>query len=1166
MQLKQLTLSGFKSFVEPTTILFPSPLVAIVGPNGCGKSNIIDAIRWVMGESSAKHLRGDSMVDVIFNGSTQKKSLGQASVELIFDNSLSHAKGQYAAYNELSLKRVVRRDSESFYYLNNARCRRRDVQDVFMGTGVGARGYAIIGQNTIMKLVEARPEELRAHLEEAAGISKYKERRRETLQKIQLTKDNLMRVQDLRNELDKQLSRLERQSNAAKRYKSLKEKERLYKSEILAIKWQHLIQEQVRMQDNIKQQHAILQQNECHLSILQQQQLNEEENHKTLNCNHQQFQAECYEVRHKLAGFEASVSQLKRDKERLLEDEMQLQEQIQSLVLQKKHDEQLLQSCNESYALQTSQQMALKKSFETHERAWEQWQLEDSKRQTLWREVQEHFTQVKQEVAIESTRVSELNKRHEEAEHRLAVIHDELKHIDTLSQQLELDSIEKNKASQLSVHEELLKNHTKTATVVKELREKVIAQRKLLQETEQLVQKRLMDYTACQAALESTLHIYNEHIAEKRPINKDRLIDSIIVEDEWSQAIEMVLGDGLSSFFFESTDTLYAMAPELTNTTSMLVSPLTCEEKCCEYPRLVEKLKGKMPSWVVSLNTVYVAEHLQQALEWLPHLPKQHSIVTKDGCWLGQGWFKSMNLSEHKDKGILKKKNALDVARHSLTQTKQQLATVQNAYDDLKEQMHAHQQLEEQLSQECSNMRYELKLLETTIQRNQHALQQSTSRFHLLSNEQRSLQTLLEELVGERISSSDKLHAKRQEEQRLTKQLDVLETQKKHSELQRHVHWQEKEARRTSLHQLEIECNKITLQSEQLHQNLQRDATHIKRLEVRLNSLKLKLKDLDAANLEYKNKLAEACKQHRFLEAKVEHSTKQLNESQKKLQSFSINIKDQEQIIRTNKETLQQQQLDAHALKIHAETIQNTLLEDNLNAQSIVSQLPAQVTLLSREQELRSIHEKITCLGPVNLVAIEEYEIEFQRKKQLEEQSMDLTQALTTLESAIVKLDRETQLRLKETFAEINAAFQSLFPRLFGGGHAYLQWTCDNLLEAGVLVKAQPPGKRNSTIYMLSGGEKALTAVALVFAMFQLNPAPFCLLDEVDAPLDDVNVGRFTELVKEMSQWVQFLLITHNKVTMEMADHLIGVTMREPGVSRVVAVDVERALSMTRSS
>ncbi|WP_010654691.1 chromosome segregation protein SMC [Fluoribacter dumoffii] len=1163
MHLKQLKLAGFKSFVDPTIVHFPSQLVAVVGPNGCGKSNIIDAVRWVMGESSARNLRGESMTDVIFNGSSNRKSVGQASVELVFDNSLGRLTGPFASYGEIAVKRVVTRDGDSSYYLNGSRCRRKDITDIFLGTGAGARGYSIIGQGTISQLIEARPEDLRVYLEEAAGVSKYKERRRETLQRIDHTRENLTRVADIRDELDKQLQRLERQAKAAERYLILKEEEQLCRAEILALKWQDFVVQQEVKQQQIQELAVNYEQQQSALAKANKERIELNETLHDVEEQTQQIQANFYQLGTEIARLEETIQQQTREKKRLEHDQQQMQEDWQIAEERLKSDKEELLHCQQNTKDLEEKLAQLRNEFKELEADWQDTQKQQTEWDLRWQEVQTQTNNLQREF-----QVTQVNAQHLEEKYQQTLLR--LEKLQLEQETLSIADLQQNQKKLEEQRVKLIADQEFDALQLKQCQDNTEQLRLRLQNIEAQLHGLQDDfhsanseYAALAAAQRAARQgMQSSKNAIKEWSEKPRLMDILQVEAQWQFACERVLNEALHAYVLETFEELWPQRPICERQGESVVTLRKVEFKPASYPRLIDKIKGDIPANAYPLENIYTAEHFDEALSWLPGLAEHESIITPDGFWLGKGWVKFVTLETQDELGLLARQQKII----ELAVVVQEL---QQKIDDLRgERDHTHQQLQkglkdielQQLNVNASNEA--LRTNSMALSANEQAIAQTEHKASALAMECDELKLVLEETVAEQCTLKERLLTLEGQCQDHEQQLEHCLLEKQNALANLAAKNNHKEEARVVLHHAELEYDREKNKIQQLNERIQRDEEHLNVLQDRLEHLAMLCLQTEEPGEGLKEQLVLQLQKHAEVESQLTLSREQLSQLKMELEECEKNILNCDFEVRRIQEQISKTRMEEQALAVRASSVQESLDELGLQAKTLLEQIPPGVTQAIREDELISLSEKIKRLGAINLAAIEEFTTEQQRKIYLDEQYNDLCQALTTLETAIEKMDKETRSRLENTFNEVNSSFKSLFPRLFGGGRAQLELTCDNLLEAGIVVMAQPPGKRNSTIHLLSGGEKAMTAVALVFAIFQLNPSPFCMLDEVDAPLDDVNVGRFCALVKEMSQFVQFLFITHNKVTMELADHLIGVTMREPGVSRLVAVDVTQALAM----
>ncbi len=821
MRLNSIKLSGFKSFVDPTSVTFPSSMSCIVGPNGCGKSNVIDAVRWVLGESSAKNLRSDSMTDVVFNGSSSRKPVSKASVELFFDNKEGRIGGEFSSYSEISVRRSLELDGQSNYYLNGTSCRKKDITDVFLGTGLGPRSYAIIEQGMISQLVSAKPEEMRGYIEEVAGISRYLERKKETESRIKRTKENLSRLEDLREEISRLLYKLQRQAKAAEKYHELRKDETKAQLMLLGSKWRDVSSLLVAKEKEVKDQ-------ELKVEEINSQKNTSDSEIIKLRAKQIELQTALDKVQQEFYSFGADISR-------------------------------------------TEQEISLKK---------------------------DRVNEIAEKISTNKIQIDTRNR--------------------------EIEKLSENKSSaQLEI-----------------------------------------------SALENELKSLKENT--------------------------------------DGPDTVEA-----------------------------EKIEG--------LWLIFITE-------------------TKD---------------------------ILNNIVNSIGSIKSKLSNNDSVDDDLRE---------------IESLQNDLKKLET---------------------EPNKLTKLTQDFL---INASE--GAKQQ-------RINLIEKTDKYAELQ------------AKLASMNSEDSHISTKLQDLTQENRDLEEESKELTQPINEIQEKLDQLLSDRLKVEENLLESRK-----------AIEECNASIHKIEREKI---EKEQAAITLRELLENLRLERQASKIEQNNIEKQVEELEGDLSKIKNELVDDKSVESYSADLEAIELKISRLGAINLAAMEEYDQESKRKELLDEQHNELMQALETLERAITKIDKETRTTFKDTFDKLNQSLSQSFPKLFGGGHAELVMLGDDLLTCGIGISARPPGKKNASVSQLSGGEKALTAIATVFAFFELNPAPFCLLDEVDAPLDDLNTMRFIDLVDEMSQRVQFVYITHNKISMEKSKHLMGVTMQEPGVSRMVAVDVDQAVEMAAS-
>ncbi|RRV11400.1 chromosome segregation protein SMC [Stutzerimonas xanthomarina] len=1162
MRLKSIKLAGFKSFVDPTTVSFPSNMAAVVGPNGCGKSNIIDAVRWVMGESSAKNLRGESMTDVIFNGSNTRKPVTQASIELIFDNSDGTLTGEYAAFAEISIRRRVTRDSQNTYFLNGVKCRRRDITDIFLGTGLGPRSYSIIEQGMISKLIEAKPEDLRNFIEEAAGISKYKERRRETENRIRRTHENLARLTDLREELERQLERLHRQAQSAEKYQEYKAEERQLKAQLSALRWQAL-------NEQVGQREQVIGDQEVAFEALVAEQRNADasierlrDGHHELSERFNQVQGRFYSVGGDIARVEQSI-QHGQQRLRQLQDDLREAEQARlETESHLGHDRTLLATLGEELAMiEPEQELSGAAAEESAV------QLEDAEAAMQgWQEQWERFNQLSAEprrvAEVQQSRIQQLEQSLERLAERQRRLDDERALLATDPEDMAILELgEQLAASELDLDA--------LAAAGDALNERLEQLREALQQATQTQQQaqgdlqrlngRIASLEALQQAAMDPGKGVGEWLREQGLEKRPRLAEGLRVEPGWEVAVETVLGADLHAVLLDDFAAIDFEGFEQGDL--RLVSPANGgARRAGSLLDLVESALDLSP-W---LGNVRPVDSLEQALGARSGLNDGESLVSRDGYWVGRHFLRVRRASEA-ESGVLARGQELERLQAEREERETALAAVEERIAELRSDQ---ARLEDEREQQRRRQQEEARShsdLKAQLSAGQARLEQLALRRQRLDeelseqNEQREIET--EQLGEARLQLQDALDAMAQD----TEQRETLLASRDGIRERLDRIRQDARQHKDQAHQLALRVGSLKAQYESTRQALERLEQQFERAIERREQLTLNLEEGEAPLEELRMKLEELLERRMGVEDELKHARLALEDADRELRDAEKRRTQAEQQAQLLRGQLEQQRLDWQGLSVRRKALQDQLQEDGYDLHGVLGTLPADADEPSWEAELERLGQRIQRLGPINLAAIDEYQQQSERKRYLDAQNDDLVEALDTLENVIRKIDRETRNRFKETFDQINGGLQALFPKVFGGGNAYLELTGEDLLDTGVAIMARPPGKKNSTIHLLSGGEKALTALALVFAIFQLNPAPFCMLDEVDAPLDDANVGRYARLVKEMSEKVQFIYITHNKIAMEMADQLMGVTMHEPGCSRLVTVDVEQAVALAEA-
>ncbi len=1168
MRLKCIKLAGFKSFVDPTTVNFPSNLCAVVGPNGCGKSNIIDAVRWVMGESSAKNLRGESMTDVIFNGSGGRKPVGQASIELVFDNSDGSLGGEYASFAEIAIKRRVTRELQSDYFLNGQKCRRRDITDIFLGTGLGPRSYAIIEQGMISKLIESKPEELRVFIEEAAGISKYKERRRDTENRMRRTRENLERLTDIRDELERQLQHLKRQAASAERYKELKQQERLLKAQLQALQWKQLSDQsstrhkvitelELKVEEGVTRQTSVDAEIEKHIS-----------SHTEMGDQFNEIQGRFYSLGAEIARAEQTI-QHQQERSRQLAVDL----------------EQTLSSCRES----EEHLLVDKDKLEN----WQAEMLEIEPELELYRETEESSGEIllQAEDAMHSwqNRWDEFNNSASDSRRKAEVQQSRIQHLEQVLQRT-MDRIRKLEAENTelslgSVDEEIeqlveqiteldLQGEEQQARLetlrdqLEERRESNNQLSKQLDEQRTELQRQRGRFASLEALQQAALGRkgsgVSKWLVEHKLDDHARLAEGIKVAEGYETALETVLGANLQAVCVDGFDAASQWLDSLEKGSLTLFDSSAGTGAGSAEGQLATSLLSKVSGerdMSSLLAGVYIVDELGEALALRARLAPHESIITKAGIWLGSDWLKvakdvdeqagvlqrqqeleelelAISGGEERDQGL---EEELSNSRQRLRELEQQRETFQR---EIRDQSNKHGELRSQLSARQAKVEQ----ISVRRERAQNEIDDNKEQYALEQENLGEARMILQDAIEAMEIDSDQRESLLKERDDNRALLDQARQRARHDKDHAHQLAMRHQSLRTQIDSMSQALQRTRAQVEQLLERRAQLETSIEENSEPLDDIKGELEAQLDKRLKVEEELAEARR-------KMEQAEHQLRDAEQRRNQYAQQTQD----IRSK---LEQERLQAQTLDVRRKTVEEYLAEASFELEEVLAELPEEANESQWQEDITRVAARIQRLGAINLAAIDEYQIQSERKTYLDTQNDDLESALETLENAIRKIDRETRARFKETFDQVNSGLQELFPKVFGGGHAYLEMTGDDLLDTGIAIMARPPGKRNSTIHLLSGGEKALTAIALVFSIFRLNPAPFCMLDEVDAPLDDANVGRYARMVKEMSSQVQFIYITHNKIAMEMAEQLLGVTMHEPGVSRMVTVDVDEAAEL----
>ncbi len=1167
MRLSSIKMSGFKSFVDSTTLLLPTTMIGIVGPNGCGKSNIIDAVRWVMGESS-RQIRGDTIEDIIFNGSSTRSPVSQASVELMFDNGDGKLGGEYSAYTEISVRRQVTRDGQSKYFLNGTKCRRRDIVNLFLGTGLGPCSYAIIEQGMISRLIDARPDELRVYLEEASGISKYKERRRETENRIHHTRENLDRLDDVIEEVAKNIERLQRQARAARRYKALKAEERRAKTELLALHWQVQQREVQRRKQSIRRKQteiekvmAKIRSIEAEIEELRQQHIQDTEKFNNVQSNYYQSGGEISRV-------EQSIQHAKELNSRYHE-ELQRAQQAWAQAERAAQEEQVKAAELEASIIDIQAQLkAARTDLEANARKLHDVEAKMATWQEAWEALTAKTAEPMQTVKIETSRLEYLQAHLQQLASRKDKLLEELhqyskQKLPTRPQ--DIASRVEEIGAPLEVISLKVANLTKKISNRRDTAQKLSVWLEQARETLHSTQTRLTSLQALQrVALSEDNRAVSEWLEREGLSKTPRLLNEITIKPGWEIAVETVLNDYLEAVCVRD---LRPMANTLHKITTGCLTILD-QHRANRSDSATDTLASKVTAPVdlsELLSWVYTATDIDSAFQKRAMLASGQSVITRDGIWIGRNWLRISRVVAGTG-NVLQRRGEIQNLEKTIISQRAQIAKVATELKLCQDEIYRYESERDRIQARLTETQKQRAQVEARLARwkskQEHVQRQQQQLQDYLDDVNRQIRQAEEELnatVTEREQAEAVLKAYSGERQLLLKQRDNTVIQ---VDAARNVEVERREA----AHKLTLNLESCKVSLKATRASLVRIKEQVGQLKQRRESLQASARDGSAPLEELKQRLKKLVDQRLDIEHDLTDArgVVQKNEAIIRTQQESkIQIRREIEKLRSE---LSELQLSWQEANVRSTTLKEQLGEHDLTPESLIERLPEDATLQRWEQKVQSLGHKITRLGAINLTAIDEHEEHSERQQYLDRQRTDLTNALDVLETAIRKIDKETKDRFKDIFKNVNNRLQETCPRLFGGGKAFLEMTGNDLLTAGVSIMVHPPGKRLTSIQLLSGGEKALTAVALVFSLFALNPAPFCLLDEVDAPLDDANISRYCELLKDMSGQVQFIYITHNKNTMEYANKLLGITMNEPGISRIVSVDVDKAVQMVTVS
>ena len=1175
MRLTKIKLAGFKSFVEPTVVPITDGLVGIVGPNGCGKSNIIDAVRWVLGESKASALRGDSIQDVIFGGSSSRKPIGRASVELFFDNHLGTANGQWSGYAEIAIKRIIQRDSGSSYYINNLHVRRRDITDLFLGTGIGGRGYAIIEQGMISRIIEAKPQELKMYLEEAAGISKYRERRHETELRLADTRKNLVRVEDIVQELQQQIEHLAIQAEVAQRYTALNNDLHRTQHTLWLQQRNTATKQRIAVEEEIKQL-------EQTLAAESEQLQQNRQSRDALRDQEHALNAQLHDIQGQLYGAAAEKTRIEQEKLQFQKHKARLAQQITDLDKQLAANRQHRKSTSDhldhwrkdgessrreheagllSHDIENKKLPELETGFQQHQQAFEA--------------LQRDLTQTEQSISLALTHIQhaeklllQLQSRGSRLKHDLATLQDaDYAQIDTLQTQIgelktQLDDIEHH-LNAVEIASGETSQQKEAATIQVNKTRQTLANLQAQFNALQTLQQKIDNSETLKQWLQK------HHLDAQK-----RLWHHIQIDPDWENAIESILHERLNSLVFEQLEDIHDWEGDLpAGKLSVFEQPRTstnshpthksARRTAMGHPGRTslltfvwcrdDRFASLLSHW---LETSYVVENVDDALQQRQQLAADECLVTREGhivtsCSI---LFHSPDSHLH---GVLSRQSELDQIQSEIAVLEENLHTQQSV---LAEKTAQHEQLtqaiqtQRQQQQQLIRQRHALQIEHTKLSQ---IKAQTQLRRTQIAAELKELETQSRTEFQEKQDAERKVHTHRI-------QCETLKTQLQQAKIARDAATQSLIDQRAKIQETlkaaqEAGFNEKICQNKinDLEQALQTGKAEEKKLSKHRASLSEEVENL--SDSEFNVQLDNCAQSCRELEDSVTQHRNKLDELRQQIRTIEERALSAEQKQTKLRESISQLYLKKQACALSEERYNEQLLEAHADEKSLLP-FTGQRNDTALQADINRLQKTIAALGSVNLAALDELESARLREGKLDAQIHDLSEASALLQNAIDQIDQETKKRLKKTFDAVNNHLQELFPVIFSGGKAELILNDDKILEAGVMLTAQPPGKKNNSLHLLSGGEKALTALALIFSLFRLNPAPFCLLDEVDAPLDDSNTMRFCELVKKLSTQTQFLFISHNKITMEIAQQLIGITMQEQGVSRVVAVNIAEML------
>lgn len=1137
MRLTSIQMSGFKSFVEPTRVIFDLPLTGVVGPNGCGKSNIIDAVRWVLGES-ARNIRGETLDDIIFDGSDARKRLDQASIEAVIDNSLGRIGGEYANFSEIRIRREVSREAEhqSRYYINGTHVRRKDVADLFQGTGLGRGNYAIIAQGMVQGLIEAKPDETRKYIEEAAGISLYRERRRETENRIRRTEENLSRLQDILKEHEQRLRHLKQQKGQASKLETLQQEHRERENEWVSLQ--------------LREQRKILQNREEEYAGVEKKRIEEENKLEVLNESFEKKRKECdlnrrstdeaMALHQQLLAEAGSLDQrirMQRDRREQATQEIErLDTEIKELEESGKRIQEDLQRLQQEHDRNRQKLSGI--------------QADREKAETLKAEQAKALHLCQEQSDTTRDRLSSVREERTKEQAQLQQYENELQHLREAGGAAEgsedprtalQNKCESARVAWQQCKDQLEENWNQIQKVRLELKrhEETLA---TAHGSKTQAQGRLASLeTLQQAGLTGDSEAHAKTLQDMR-LQGDRLMDQIEVESGWEFAVETVLSENLGAFCVNGLPEAVAEMRVPGTSPLMLLDRLSSGGQESDRMSLASRVKSPF-SLGSQLGSVLAAETLEQAYAVRDSLLPHQSVITQSGVWLGPDWMR-FPAAEGQAEGALERKREIDALGEKLKQLESESREIEQRKQAADKELRQREEQRSTLQVECdqafeafASSKAHLEGLENQAQRLeqlQQNIRQSQSR---LQQCERQIESLEQNRTRAEAARADAEETLRESDEKLRQQSE-------------------------DCNQLQLEVNTAQLKIETCQQQLSREQNMLQRHRTRRDQLSQGL-----AAVQEDESLEQQLKDKREKEQEAKEHLHKERTASDQLNS-ELSELDRKRWESSQKSTelgkdLHDKDLRRQEIQSACEQLLGRLREQEREPEQILATLPEDAGVEQWEEKVSKVLRRLERMPPVNMAAAREYDELLEQKNQEEERMNDVQKALEKLNHAMAQIDRETRERFRRTFSQVNENLKQMFPRIIGeGGEANLVMTEQNLLTTGIEVRARPPGKRYRNMHMLSGGEQAMVAVSLVLSLFMLNPAPFCILDEVDAPLSDDNLLRFCQILNEMSEQVQFIIVTHNKITMEHVDQLIGVTMNEPGVSRLVSVNVAQAMEM----